>query len=63
MWNLKRNDPNELIYETEIDSQTKRMNLRLLGERASLGVWDGHVHTAIFQMDKQKGWQMELCSM
>ena len=29
MWNLKRNYTNELIYKTEIDSQTLRMNIRL----------------------------------
>ena len=26
MWNLKRNDTNELTYKTERDSQTKKMN-------------------------------------
>ena len=25
MWNLKKNDTNELIYKTETDSQTYRM--------------------------------------
>ena len=29
MWNLKKNDTNELIYKTEIDSQTSKMNLWL----------------------------------
>ena len=29
VWNLKRNYTNELIYKTEIDSQTLRMNIRL----------------------------------
>ena len=32
----------------------------------SLGVWNGHVHTAIFKTDNQKGttiWHMELCSV
>ena len=29
MQNLKRNYTNELIYKTEIDSQTLRMNIRL----------------------------------
>jgi len=29
MWNQKRNDTNEFTYETEIDSQTERMNLEL----------------------------------
>ena len=59
MWNLKRNDTNELIYKT--DSQTQRTNLWLLGgggrmgERDSQGVWDGHVHTATFKMNNQQG--------
>ena len=25
------------------------------GDRLGVGVWDGHVHTAIFKMDKQQG--------
>ena len=29
MWNLKKNDINELIYKTEIDSQTQKTNLWL----------------------------------
>ena len=32
MWNLKRNDTNEFIYNTETDSQTWRMSSWLLGE-------------------------------
>ena len=34
--------------------------------RESLGVWDGHVHTAILKMDHQQGPAVEhreLCSM
>ena len=34
--------------------------------RDSWGVWDGHVHTAIFKMDNQQGptaWHREVCSM
>ena len=41
------------------DSQTQKTNLWFLGGRDSQGVWDGHVHTALFKMDKNK----ELCSM
>ena len=41
---IKRNDTNELIYKTETDSQTQRMNLWLpeepVGGRDRLGVWD-----------------------
>ena len=39
--------------------------LQLL-ENQALGVWDKHVHTAIFKMDNQQGttiWHMELCSV
>ena len=28
MWNLRRNDTNELIYKTETDSQTTENDLR-----------------------------------
>ena len=38
---------------------TLRVNLQLPGEmyggRDSEGVWDGHIHTAIFNMDSQQG--------
>ena len=43
MWNLK-NDTNELIYKTEIDSQTQEKCLWLPKEkrlgRDKLGAWD-----------------------
>ena len=44
MWNLKY-DTNELIYETETDSQTQRTDLWLpsgggKAGRDRLGVWD-----------------------
>ena len=35
IWNLK-NDPNQLIYKTEIDSETRKINLRLL--KGNMGV-------------------------
>ena len=31
MWNLKKNDANELIYKTKTDSQTLKTNLWLPG--------------------------------
>ena len=41
---ILKNDTNELIYKTEIDSQTQKTNLWLpkgeSGERDKLGVWD-----------------------
>ena len=68
MWNLKRNYTNKLIYKT--DSQIQRMNFWFPGgrmaQRDSQGVWDGHVHTAIFKMDNQQEptvEHMKLCSM
>ena len=50
MQNLKTNDTNELTYKTERDSHTQKTNLRLPGGRNSQGVWEGHVHPAIFKM-------------
>ena len=32
MWNLKKNDTNELIYKIEIDSQTQKTSLWLSKE-------------------------------
>ena len=42
MWNLKKNDTNELFYRTETDSQTLKTNLRLPKGKCvdKLGVWD-----------------------
>ena len=57
MWNLKRNDTNQLTCKIEKDSQ--RMNLWLPGGRTrgrdSWEVWSGHVHAAVFKMDNQQG--------
>ena len=59
-----------LIYKTETDSQIQRTNCWLpakKGEgRDGQGVWDGHVHTAIFKMDSTQGptvQHRELCSI
>ena len=53
MQNLKRSDPSEFIYKTETGLQTHRMNPSLpaerMGGRESQGVWDPHVHTAVFK--------------
>ena len=50
----KKNDSNEIIYKTETDSQRKQTygDQREKGERDKLGVWDSHIHTAIY---KQQG--------
>ena len=55
VWNLKRNDTDELTYKTETDSQTQKTNLQLPRGRDRQGVWDGHGHTAIFKMGNQQG--------
>ena len=57
MWKLKKKNTNEFIYKTETGSQTYRTNLWLLGRREGdrLGVWDGHVNTAIVKLDNQQG--------
>ena len=37
-----------------------------VGWKGRLGVWDGHVHTAVFNMDNQQGptvWHRELFSV
>ena len=47
MWDLKRNNTNELTYTTERQSQTQKMNLWLLDGRTegrySQGICNGHV--------------------
>ena len=54
-----RNKPSELTFKTERDSQTWRTSLWLpeerRGEKTVGGVWDRHVHTAMFKMDNQQG--------
>ena len=58
MWNLKY-DTNELIYETETDSETQKTNLWLpkgKGDgRDKLGVWDQQIYTVVNKIDKQQG--------
>ena len=54
MWNQKRNDTNELPHRTEIDSLTLKTNLHRQRGRDSEGLWEGHVHTAVFKMDNQQ---------
>ena len=52
MWNLKRNATSKLTKQKEI----RWLRERIYGcqsRRDSWGVWDGHVHTAVFRMDNQ----------
>ena len=57
-------------FKIERDSQASRTNLWLPGGRmggeGTWGVWDGHVHAAVFKMENQQGptvWHRGLCSM
>ena len=43
MWNLKRNDTNELTYKTEIDSQTQRKNFGCWCQERGEGCREGIV--------------------
>ena len=52
MWNLKRNDINELTCKTERESQTQEMNS--WWGRDGWGLQDGHVHTAMFRVNNQE---------
>ena len=47
MWNLKRSDTNELIKQKETHRLIRQTYVAARG-RDSLGVWDGHTHTARF---------------
>ena len=56
MWNLKRNDTNELIYKTETDSDLGN-ELMVAGGGGQIGVTDREfgMDSAIFKMDNQQG--------
>ena len=49
MWNLKRNDTNELTSKTERIWQAWRMKLWLLGKRDSQGVWNRQSNRSILK--------------
>ena len=48
MQNLKKNDTNEIISKQH---KLREHFHRGRGER--LGLWDGHLHTAVFKLDNQ----------
>ena len=55
MWNLKKNDTNELIYKAEIDIENKLMvNKREKGVRDKSGVRYQQIQTTIYKTDKQQ---------
>ena len=56
MWNLKKNDTNELIYKIEIDSQTQKTNLWLPKGKVGkdkLGAGDQQIYTTVYKTNKQ----------
>ena len=56
MWNLIKNDTNELIYKAETDSDFKnKLQRGNVGVRDKLGIWDEHIHTTINKIDNQQG--------
>ena len=76
LWNLKINDTSELTKQKETHRlregtcgfwvrQASGLYRGRMRGRYSYGVWDGHLHTAIFKMDNQQSptvQHMELCS-
>ena len=52
-----KNDTNEFIYKTEIDSQTQKKKKKKHGYQRKKGggeinwVWDWHIHTTIYKID------------
>ena len=57
----KKSDTSELIYKTETQGLQKKEKKPMVtkGEtvvgRDKLGVWDKHIHTAIYIVDNQQG--------
>ena len=56
---ILNNDMNELIYKTEIDSQTLSTNIWVLkgkgGGREHLGVCNEQIHTTVYKTNQPKG--------
>ena len=45
------------MHETKLEVSPMLVGVvgEMIGKRDSSGVWDGHLHTAIFKMDNQQG--------
>ena len=54
MWNPKQEMIQMNLLTNKKETQTQKRNLWLPGGWDSQGVWEGHVHTAIFKMDTNK---------
>ena len=66
MWNLKEMIQMNLFTKQKQTRRLRECTYGLQRGRASWGVWDEHVHSAILKMDNQHGptgWHRELCSM
>ena len=54
MWNLKKNDADELVYKS---THRQKTNLWLLKGRwvgrDKLGSWDKHIHTTIYKTNEK----------
>ena len=59
MWNLERNDTNELTKQKETHRLIEGI-YGYWGGRGSQGAWEGHVHTSIFKMDNKQ--DLIMCS-
>ena len=58
MWNLIKNDTNELIYKTETDLQISKTNMDTKGERFRGGIKQElgmNTHTLLYMIDNQQG--------
>ena len=56
MWNFLKNDTNELIYKTEMDSQTQKTNLWLAkGKDGGINLeFQVNKYTTVHKLDKQE---------
>ena len=52
-WN--KNRMKQIQKCVKAPKRQEKMNLWLPRRRDTYGLWDGHVHTAIFKMDNQQG--------
>ena len=56
MWNFLKNNVKELVYKTELDSQTQKTNLSLLKENGGRINWEIVInrHTSLYKTDNQR---------
>ena len=56
MWNFLKNNVKELVYKTELDSQTQKTNLSLLKGNGGRINWEIVInrHTSLYKTDNQR---------